>query len=96
MLGFLNTGPVISRAPLYDKSGIQIMEIEVVPDAPATEHVLAKLDLPTQCLIGAVIREDYVMVPGADDHLSPGDTVVALVETAAVEKMLKMFHTNGK
>ena len=95
VLGFLNTGPVISRAPLAEGSDVEIMEIEVVPDAPATEHVLANLDLPTQCLIGAVIRENYVMVPGADDRFSPGDTVVALVETSAVEKMLKMFSVDG-
>jgi len=95
VLGFLNTGAVITRTPLAEEAGIEILEIEVVEGAPATEHVLAALDLPPQCLIGAVIRESYVMVPGADDRFAPGDTVVALVEISAVEQTLKMFSTEG-
>ncbi len=95
ILAFLNTGAVVSRATLADESGIEILEIEVVEGAPATEHVLAKLDLPPACLIGALIRDNYVLVPGGDDRFAAGDTVVALVETSAVEQTLKMFSTNG-
>ena len=95
ILGFLNTGAVISKTPLAADGGIEILEIEVAEDAPATKHVLANLDLPPQCIIGAVIRGNHVMVPGADDRFSPGDTVVALVEYSAEEQTLKMFSTNG-
>ena len=91
VLSFLNTGVVISRAPLAPGASIEIMEIEVLDGAPATEHVLAKLELPHPCLIAAVIRENYVMVPGADDRLAPGDMVVALVERDAVERLLRLF-----
>jgi trk system potassium uptake protein TrkA len=94
ILAFLNTGAVITRTPLAEETGIEILEIEVVAGAPATQETLATLDLPPECLIGAVIRENYVMVPGAKDRFSPGDTVVALVETAAVTQTLKMFSTN--
>jgi trk system potassium uptake protein TrkA len=95
VLGFLNTGSVISRAPLTEGGPIDIMEIEVLQGVPATEHVLAKLDLPPQSLIGAIIRENYVMVPGGDDRMMPGDTVVALVEKSAVDGLLKMFSPDG-
>ena len=95
VLGFLNTGPVISRTPLT-ASGIGVLEIEVLEGAPATEHVLANLQLPPQCLIAAVMHEDYVRVPGADDRLRSGDTVVALVEDAAVDAMLQLFGVNGR
>lgn len=94
ILGFLNTGAVISRTKLSE-GRIEILEIEVVEGAPATKHVLAELDLPPQCLIGAVMRDSYVMVPGADDRFIPGDTVVALVERSAVEQTVKMFSVNG-
>jgi len=95
ILGFLNTGAVISRMPLSKGGGIGILEIEVLEGVPATEHVLAKLNFPPQCLIAAVIHESYVMVPGADDRLHPGDTVIALVDDSVVEEMLKMFSSNG-
>ncbi len=95
ILGFLNTGTVISRTLLSKGGNIEILEIEVVEDAPVTKHVLAKLELPSQCLIAAVIRESYVMLPGADDRLNPGDTVVILVDSSVIEKTLEMFNTNG-
>jgi len=94
VLGFLQTGPVISRSQLVGGE-IGVFEIEVLPGTPATEHVLASLDLPAQCLIAAVIREDFVSVPGADDRLRVGDTVVALVEDEAIERTLKVFSVNG-
>ncbi len=95
VLGFLNTGAVLSRTPLAADAGIEILEIEVVAGVPVTECVLAELELPPKCLIGAIMRENYVMVPGADDRCSPGDTVVVLVENSAVPQTLKMFSTNG-
>lgn len=95
ILGFLNTGAVISRTPLAADAGIEVMEIEVEPGAPATRQTLAELQLPPQCLIGAVIRQEYVMVPGADDRFSAGDTVVALVASSAVEQTVQMFSVNG-
>jgi trk system potassium uptake protein TrkA len=95
VMGFLNTGVVISRAPLSPKAGIEIFEIEVLPGTPATGHVLAQLDLPPQCLIAAVIRESYVHVPGADDRLAAGDTVIALAEASAVDRMLRVFNVGS-
>jgi len=94
VLGYLNTGPVVSRVPLVAGMSVEIMEIEVLPGAPATAGVLAELRLPRQCLFGAVIRKNYVVLPGADDRLQPGDRVVVLVETPAVEQMLEVFSTS--
>ena len=95
VMGFLHSGPVVSRTSLAGGE-IGLFEIDVLPDAPATEHVLARLELPQQCLIAAVMRDDYVRVPGADDHLREGDTVIALVEESAVDEMLKVFSVNGQ
>ncbi len=66
VLGLLNTGPIISRTSLAD-ARISVFEIDVVEDAPATQHDLAELHIPPECLIAAVIRDQYVRVP-ADDR----------------------------
>jgi len=34
-----------------------------------------------------------VMVPGAEDRFSPGDTVVALVEQPAIKPTVEMFSS---
>ena len=94
ILSFLNKGPVISRAMLPG-GDIGVFEIEVNEDAPATQYDLLSLPLPPSCLIIAVMRQDFVQVPGANDRLKPGDLVVALVDDAAAEKMLTLFNTKA-
>lgn len=91
VLGFLNAGVVVSRTMLPGGQ-IGVYEIEVNEGCTATEHSLENLRLPHQCLIAAVLREDYVQVPGAHDRLEPGDTAVALIEDSVVESVLKFFR----
>ena len=38
----------------------QAMQVEVLEGAPVTEHVLANVDLPAQCLIAAVDTSDRI------------------------------------
>jgi len=91
VLGFLNTGSVVSRT-LLPGGAISAMEVEVNEEVPATKKTLANLDLPEQCLIAAVVRSEYVSVPGADDQLKAGDTVIALVESSATDATLQLFE----
>ncbi len=90
ILGYLNIGPVISRTSL-GKGGICVLEIEVLEGAVVTEHVLAKLSLPARCLVAAVIRSEFAFVPGADDRLKPGDTVVVMVDESDADAVVRMF-----
>lgn len=90
VMSYLNKGAVISRTMLAGGS-IGVFELEVFEGSTATANVLAELDLPAQCLIAAVMREDFVHVPGAQDRLRPGDVVVALVEHNSVGSMLSIF-----
>ena len=90
VLGLLNMGPIISRTPLGD-GGILILELEIQAESPASEHVLANLQLPPHCLIAAVVREDYAEVPGGDDRMKAGDTAVMLINDANVEEAAKVF-----
>ncbi len=95
ILGFLNLGPVISRIPLPGER-IGVYELEVNEGAPATRFELSSLQLPPACLLVAVMRHDFVRVPGANDRLQPGDHVITLVEEAAADAMLEWFEANGK
>jgi trk system potassium uptake protein TrkA len=78
--------------PLSPTGDIEIQEIEVLDGAPATRATLAELPLPEQCLIAAIIRESFIRVPGADDRLCPGDSIVALVAEGAFDETKKMFN----
>ncbi len=90
ILGFLNTGPVITRTTLPGGT-IAVLEIEVLDGSQVVEHVLANLSLPASSLIAAAMREDYVHVPGGDDRLLPGDIAVVLVDESSVDDGGKLF-----
>jgi len=92
VLGYLTSGPVASRTHLGDLGDISVLELDVLPNAPITEHVLASLKLPEQCLIAAVIHEGFAKVPGGDDRLLPGDTVVALVADSVIDEVVTLFE----
>lgn len=92
ILGYLTTGPVVSKTPLSEGTDLSILELDVEAGAPATEHVLARLKLPEQCLIAAIIREGFAKVPGGDDSIQPGDTVIALVADSVAKETVTMFE----
>jgi len=91
VLGFLTSGPVASRTHLGDLGDLSVLELDVLPGASITDHVLASLQLPEQCLIAAVIHEGFAKVPGGDDRLFPGDTVIALVADEVFDEVVAMF-----
>jgi len=93
VLSFLQSGPVVSRMPLRGGE-ISAFEVEVLEGAPATEHVLANVPLPDQCLIAAIMREDYAKVPGADDRLQAGDIVIALIDESELDAALDQFRVS--
>jgi len=93
VLGFLSTGPIVSRTPLSEGSGLSVLEIDVMPKSPATEHVLANLGLPAHCLIAGVIREGFTSVPGGDNYFEAGDTVIALAADEIAEKLEDFFRS---
>lgn len=95
ILGFLNEGAVISRSRL-PAGAVDVFEIEVLEGAPITAAPLAELRLSGQCLIAAIMRDDFVRVPTANDCLKPGDVIVALIEHGSLAETLQRFdRRNG-
>lgn len=93
VVAFLNPGPVVSRLPLTPQGPIDVLEIEVLDGAPVTQHVLAEANLPAQCLVAAVVREQFAWVPGAEDRLQAGDTVVVLADQTVEPGLIQMFSS---
>lgn len=92
VLGLMNSGALIFRNPYLLGGGIEVLEIEVLENAPVTKGTLSKVTLPTQSLIAAVIRQGFVQVPGASHTLQKGDTVIALVQTGHSDELVQEFE----
>ena len=91
ILAYLNEGIVISRTKMPG-GVINVIEVDIPPGSKATAATIAELGLPERCLIVAIVKQDYVRVPGAADRLQPNDTAILLVEGDVVDSALAIFE----
>ena len=89
VLGMLESGPIIRRS-VIGSGDAEVWEIDAEADVPATRAPLKDLGLQ-HCIIAAIVRDEYVSVPGADDQIRPGDTVVTLVQRDSAVQTLSLF-----
>jgi trk/ktr system potassium uptake protein len=90
IMGMVARGPILERSPVAGNSA-EIWEIAVRKNVPATRAPLKELVLPDS-LVAAIERGEFVKVPGADDQLRAGDTVVLLVHKKSQNKILRLFQ----
>ena len=70
ILSYMTEGIVISKTKLPGGL-IDVIEVEVLPESPATRANIAELGLPDRCLIVSVAKQDQVRVPGPKIVLRP-------------------------
>lgn len=90
ILSFLNDGALISKTQLPGGL-INIVEIEVVENSPATKCTLRSLPLPDRCQVVAAVQHDFVRVPKADDRLLAGNIAILLVEDDVLDAAVRQF-----
>ena len=88
--GMVAGGPVLNRSSIAGGEA-EVLEVEVWEGTPITLAPLKEIEL-SQSLIAAIVREDYVRVPGADDQLRTGDTALVLAQKNCVDANLKLFE----
>ena len=57
---------------------VNLVEIDLPPDAQRHRAPLAELDLPEESAVVCVFRADETLIPRGSMHLKPGDQVIAL------------------
>ncbi len=91
VLGMVSGGPILASEKSAD-GNVFIWEVEVQPGSPVTKYPLKELSL-SQTLIAAVVRDDFVRVPTAEDKLKAGDTAVVMVNKDIAPEAVKLFIT---
>lgn len=70
----------------------EILEAEALETSPLVGVPLKEADLPDDVIIGALVREDEVIIPRGTTVIKPNDRVVLFAAAAAVKKVEKMFY----
>lgn len=69
----------------------EVIEAEALETSPVIGIPLRELDLPDGVMVGAIIREDEVIIPRGGDAIAAADRVVLFVQTDQIRKVEQLF-----
>jgi trk system potassium uptake protein len=70
---------------------LEIIEVEVVPEAPAAGRRVSEIDLPEGSLIISVLRDGAGFVPKADTVIEEGDEVLVVLDPGLEDAITAQF-----
>ncbi|MDI6733213.1 MAG: Trk system potassium transporter TrkA [Planctomycetota bacterium] len=71
--------------------GAEVLEMEALPKSPIIGRPLNQLSLPAGMIIGAVVKNDFPIIPKGDTIIIPGDKVVVFALPDAIKKIEGLF-----
>jgi trk system potassium uptake protein len=73
------------------KGEYSLVEEKVHPLSPAASKNLRDLELPSECVIAAIIRKNQMLLPHGDTVLQPADEVLALVHASQLKQLATLL-----
>jgi trk system potassium uptake protein TrkA len=73
------------------KGEYSLIEEKVHPLSPAANKSLRELQLPNECVVVAIIRQNQLLIPHGDTILQPADEVLALVHTSTLSQLAALL-----
>ncbi|MEM0970218.1 MAG: Trk system potassium transporter TrkA [Verrucomicrobiota bacterium] len=78
----------------FARGQIELQQLTLPRESAVFGQSLAELDLPTRVRIGAIERENRVLIPTAHDQLLPGDTVTIIGDPRKLPDVTALFGNN--
>lgn len=75
ILRLIRKGEIFSMALLQDGK-MEVMELMLDASAKVARKKIKNAGIPRGILVGAILRDDEVILPSGDDHLIPGDRLI--------------------
>jgi trk/ktr system potassium uptake protein len=69
----------------------EVIEGDALETSPFVRAPLKDIDIPEGVVVGALVRDDEVIIPRGDTEIKPKDRIVLFATTEAVKKVEKMF-----
>jgi trk system potassium uptake protein TrkA len=90
ILHFIRKGKILSVASFYEKNA-EAIEAVALETSDLVNKPLNKLNFPKHAIIGAILRDNELIVPRGDSVISPGDHVIIFALSSAVPHVEKML-----
>jgi trk system potassium uptake protein TrkA len=78
-----------------EEERLEIIELEVTPDAPTVGKQVSNIDLPDGSLIISVLRGGTGFVPKPDTVIEAGDEVLLVLDSGLEEALTTFFAPHG-
>ncbi|MBI2267587.1 MAG: TrkA family potassium uptake protein [Armatimonadetes bacterium] len=75
----------------FRKGGVEIVELAVQPNSPALGKKVEEIQLPPNCLLLAIIREESFIVPDNTSVVQQDDVVLALTRPDQLRTLTRSF-----
>src|SRR4051812_3837315 len=79
-----------------EEERLEIIELEVTPEAPTVGERVSEIALPEGSLIISVLRGGSGFVPKADTVIEAGDEVLLVLDSGLEETITEFFAPNGQ
>jgi trk system potassium uptake protein len=77
------------------KGEYSVVEEKVAPISVAVGKMLQELDIPSECVIAAIIRKGRLIIPHGDTVLETADEVLAVVHASQVSQFAAVLALRG-
>jgi trk system potassium uptake protein len=75
----------------FRKGEYSLVEEKVHPLSPAAAQNLRDLQIPSECVVVAILRKNQLLIPHGDTVLQPADEVLALVHVSQLEQLATLL-----
>ncbi len=87
---FIRKGTVEAITSLHGVDA-EVIEYIINRESKITKHPIRKLNFPNGMVVGAVIREDNIIIPDGDTLFTIGDKIIVLALPRAIQKLERFF-----
>ena len=90
ILQYIRKGKVLNVAVLPEEQA-EVIETVAMETSDLVKKPLKDLRLPPGTLVGAILREDEVLIPRGDTLIQPGDKVTLVTSSSAIPQLEKFL-----
>lgn len=77
----------VTSVAVIERSNAEVLEVVVPPGGSVTGQALKDLDMPSGAIVGVIVRDGQVIIPGGEDRLQPGDHVIVFALPEAISRV---------
>ena len=82
----------VSSIKCLNGADAEVLEFVVKKGAPATKKPINKLDIPSDAIIGGIIRQNESFIATGNFQIKENDHVIVFSLPKAIKKIEKLFH----